>query len=108
MVDYAVQRRLAGTPDVWDLAAELELAVLTRAPGRAPTFALGGLLALNPIDWQHESTGQSIARIDKRASGTVSSTPRVLDMDGVLVPVEMFGEESAGASAPTTRRLMAI
>jgi hypothetical protein len=62
VVEYAVRRRLAQTPDYWDLAMELELAVLARERDRG-LRALEQVLALDDVGFQRRSTGESIARI---------------------------------------------
>jgi hypothetical protein len=62
VVEFAVRRRLALAPDYWDLAMELELAVLARERDRA-LLALEQVLTADAVAWQLRSTAQSIARI---------------------------------------------
>jgi len=63
VVTYAVRRRLAkGTPDYWDQATLLELAVLARDEAAA-TDAAGNALALVRENWEPETTARNLALI---------------------------------------------
>jgi len=59
VVRYAVEQRLRGTPDYWDQATMLELAVL--ADDREAAFdALDALLVVEPESWQPTSTAGNL------------------------------------------------
>jgi hypothetical protein len=63
VVRYAVERRIAGgRPDYWDLATQLELAVLARDEAAA-TEAAGDALALVREPWEPETTANNLRLI---------------------------------------------
>jgi hypothetical protein len=62
VVEYSVRRRLGGTPDYWDHATLLELAVL-RDDAVGAAVALERALAEEPEPWQARTTLQSMQRI---------------------------------------------
>jgi tetratricopeptide (TPR) repeat protein len=63
VVRYAADRRVAaGTPDYWDYATLLELAVLTRDEGAAMQ-ALASAVALVRESWEPESTAKNLSHI---------------------------------------------
>ena len=69
VVTYAVKRRIArGTPDYWDHATLLELAVLARDAGAAMKAAASALAAVRE-SWEAETTARNLALIrEARAS----------------------------------------
>ena len=71
VVTYAVKRRLAkGTPDYWDHATLLELAVLSRDQGAAEDAAANALAAVREL-WEPETTARNLSLIGaaRAASG---------------------------------------
>ena len=63
MVRYALERRLSsGSPDYWDHATELELAIL-QDDREAATRALGRALADPYEGWMPASTAESLRRL---------------------------------------------
>jgi len=63
VVAYAVERRIAaGTPDYWDYATRLELAVLAKDK-RLATSALGAALASVRAFWEPETTARNLRLI---------------------------------------------
>jgi hypothetical protein len=63
VVAYAVERRIAaGTPDYWDHATRLELAVLARDEATA-TAALADALAVAREAWEAETTARNLRLI---------------------------------------------
>ena len=69
-VRYSVERRLArkGTPDYWDYATRLELAILA-GEADASAEAIGDALFARPSLWQLESTVENLGLIaDARAA----------------------------------------
>lgn len=70
VVTYAVKRRIAkGTPDYWDHASLLELAVLARDEASAADAAANALAAVRE-SWEAETTARNLALI--RDARTVS------------------------------------
>lgn len=71
VVTYAVKRRIAkGTPDYWDHATLLELAVLSRDQNAADEAAANALAAVREL-WEPETTARnlSLIRAARVASG---------------------------------------
>ncbi len=65
VVTYAVKRRLAkGTPDYWDHATLLELAVLQKDESAAMEAAANALAAVRE-NWEPETTARNLALIRK-------------------------------------------
>jgi hypothetical protein len=63
VVTYAVKRRLArGTPDYWDHATLVELAVLAKDEAAA-TEATGNALAAVRENWEPETTARNLGLI---------------------------------------------
>lgn len=63
VVTYAVKRRIArGTPDYWDFATLIELAVLARDEGAALDATANALAAVRE-NWEPESTARNLALI---------------------------------------------
>jgi hypothetical protein len=61
VVTYAVERRIvAGKPDYWDFATQLELAVLGKQQAQASS-TLGRALAAVREKWEPETTAQPAA-----------------------------------------------
>jgi hypothetical protein len=68
VVSYAVKRRLArGTPDYWDHATLLELAVLQKDESAATEAAANALAAVRE-NWEPETTARNLALIRQARS----------------------------------------
>jgi tetratricopeptide (TPR) repeat protein len=75
VVSYAVARRLAkGTPDYWDHATVLELAVL-RKDEAAAMDAAANALAAAPENWEPETTARNLALIREARAARGEAVP---------------------------------
>lgn len=75
VVTYAVKRRLAkGTPDYWDHATLLELAVLQKDE-TAAMEAAGNVLATVRENWEPETTARNLALIRKARAARGGDLP---------------------------------
>lgn len=78
VVTYAVRRRMArGTPDYWDFATLVELAVLARDEAAARD-ATGSALAAVRENWEPETTARNLALI-RAARAAVGDAPAWAD-----------------------------
>jgi MAP3K TRAFs-binding domain len=83
VVRYAAERRLTATPDYWDYATVLELAVLQRdEPGARRT--LEQALAAIREPWEAKTTLASLQRLRAAADGRRTSEPWMLDVEREL------------------------
>ena len=84
VVRYALDRRLAsGTPDYWDHASRLELAVLTGDEDRAQT-ALGEALAAVREPWEPETTARNLRLIREARERRGMEAAGILDLEAAL------------------------
>ena len=83
VVRYAAERRLAGTPDYWDHATVLEVAVLQRDEDRARRALVQALVAMRE-PWEATSTLVSLRRLRVAAEGRGPVDPWVLDVEREL------------------------
>lgn len=90
VVRYALARRIAnGTPDYWDRASELELAILARDPASAEQH-LGDALALVREDWERATTLRNLTLVwNARAARGEESPERAL-VEAALDPSQPF------------------
>jgi hypothetical protein len=86
VVAYAVERRIAaGTPDYWDFATRLELAVLANDEQHARA-ALGEALASVRERWEPETTARNLRLIREARDRRGVSTTWLAQMEQALQP----------------------
>jgi hypothetical protein len=87
VVRYAVMRRLAGaTPDYWDYATLLELAILTRDTAAAKQW-LGKAIVAMREPWEGESTANNLRLIAEARQGRGEDVAFIREVIGELAPV---------------------
>lgn len=86
VVRYAVKRRLAGaTPDYWDYATLLELAILTRDDAAAAQW-LGKAIVAMREKWEGESTANNLRLIAEAREGRGEDVAMIREVIGELAP----------------------
>jgi tetratricopeptide (TPR) repeat protein len=85
VVGYAVERRMAhGTPDYWDHATRLELAVLDNDEARARQF-LGDALASAREGWERETTARNLRLIREARQTRRQPSPWIEEIETALL-----------------------
>ncbi len=85
VVSYAVERKIAaGTPDYWDYATRLELAVLGKDEERAGQ-ALGDALAVVREPWEPETTARNLRLIREARDRRGEAAPWAQRMEEALI-----------------------
>jgi len=85
VVTYAVERRIvAGKPDYWDFATQLELAVLGKQQAQSST-ALGRALTAVREKWEPETTARNLRLIREAREGRGEDLPWTREMERALL-----------------------
>ncbi|MFO7477750.1 MAG: TRAFs-binding domain-containing protein [Methyloceanibacter sp.] len=95
VVRYAVSRKAAKTPDYWDHATLLELAVLARDQDDAHD-RLGDALAVARAGWELETTARNLSLIREMREGRGEDAVWIKWLEDMLK--ERAGNISAGKS----------
>jgi hypothetical protein len=86
VVRYAVKRRLAGaTPDYWDYATLLELAILTRDDASAMQW-LGKAVVAMREPWEGETTANNLRLIAEAREARGEDAATIREVIAELVP----------------------
>ncbi len=89
VVHYAVKRRLAGaTPDYWDYATLLELAILTRDDTAAMQW-LGKAVVAMREPWEGETTANNLRLIAEARQARDEDVTTIREVIAELVPVQI-------------------
>ena len=84
VVAYAVERRIAaGSPDYWDFASRLELAVLAGDESTA-TAAVGEALAAVRETWEPETTARNLRLIREARAARQEALPWAAEIEAAL------------------------
>ena len=91
VVEYAVERRIAaGSPDYWDFASRLELAVLA-GDEAAAADAAGDALAAVRESWEPETTARNLRLIREARAARQETLPWAAEIEAALASAAATG-----------------
>lgn len=91
VVEYAVERRIAaGSPDYWDFASRLELAVLA-GDEAAAAAAAGDALAAVRESWEPETTARNLRLIREARAARQETLPWAAEIEAALASAAATG-----------------
>lgn len=101
VVRYSLARRIAATtPDYWDFATLLELALLDHNQAQAQA-ALAAALTTDPESWQPASTLATLRRLRQLREQRGQAAPWMIEIEQVLQRAAGQDPPAAGRSATT-------